>query len=246
LWLFTAIFPTIGLLIGAFFIDIKSFSCKRQGTGNELCQKSTVSVLGTRTTQIPLNQLLSAEVKRKYDREVILHRIEINTKQGSIPLNEVWESGGNTLKEDEMAYQINNFLRNSQQKSFSINLYPSAILLIWFFLWMPISTLIFLAVAQIRICTFDKNLYKFKIESKGLISQKTSEHSLGEISDVILSPEAIATNGVPVNPVYVVLNSGQKISVYLALDFSSSNNGNWQQKAQENIKLIKNFLGLYI
>jgi hypothetical protein len=242
LWLFTAIFPTVGLLIGIFFIDINSFSCKRQGAGNDLCQKSTTSALGTRTTQIPLNELLSAEVKQKYDQDGTLYRAEINTKQGSIPLSEVWEGGGNTRRQDEITYQINNFLRNSQQKSISITLYPSAILLIWFFLWMPISILIFLAVAQIRICTFDKNLHKLKIESKGLISQKTTEYPLEEISDVIISPEGMEGNSIPPNPVYIVLNSGQRISVYLALD-SFSNNGEWQQKALENINLIKTFLG---
>jgi hypothetical protein len=242
LCLFVAIFPIVGLLIGIFFIDFNSFSCKRQGVGNDLCQKSKVSALGNRTTQIPLDELISAEVKRKYDREGTLYRVEINSKQGSIPLREVWEGGDNTQSQDRITYQINSFLRNKQQKSISINLYPSAILLIWFFLWMPLSTLAFLAVAQIRICTFDKNLHKLKIERKGLIGQKTSEYPLEEISDVIISPEGLEGNSIPANPVYVVLNSGQKLPVYLALD-SLSNNDEWQQKAHENINLIKTFLG---
>jgi hypothetical protein len=244
LWLFTAIFPTIGILIGIFFIDINSFSCKRQGSSNDLCQKTTISALGTRTTQIPLNDVLSAEIRQKYDKQEIFHRLEINTKQGIVPLAQGWEGGSSSFNERTMVSQINNFLRNSQQKSVSINLYPSAILLIWFFLWVPISLLIFFAVAQIRICTFDKNLHKLKVEVKGLLGYKCTEYPLEQISDVIIL-DSESSNNVAVNPVYVVLNSGQKISVYLALD-SLSNSSAGFQKAQENTNLIKSFLGLPI
>jgi len=242
LWLFTAIFPTIGIVIGIFFIDINSFSCKRQGSGNDLCQKTTLSTLGTRTTQIPLNDLLGAEVRQKYDKQEISHRLEIITKQGIVPLGQGWEGGSSSFSESAMAAQINNFLRNSQQKSVSITLYPSAVLLIWFFLWVPITLLIFFTVAQVRICTFDKNLHKLKVEVKGLLGYKSSEYPLEQISDVIIL-ESASSNSIAVNPVYVVLDSGQKISVYLALD-SLSNSSDWLQKAQENTNLIKSFLGI--
>jgi hypothetical protein len=82
------------------------------------------------------------------------------------------------------------------------------------------------------------------VEVKGLLGYKSTEYPLEQISDVIIL-DSESSNNVAVNPVYVVLNSGQKISVYLALD-SLSNSSAGFQKAQENTNLIKSFLGLPI
>jgi len=74
------------------------------------------------------------------------------------------------------------------------------------------------------------------------LGYKVSEYPLEQISDVIIL-ESASSNSIAVNPVYVVLDSGQKISVYLT---SLSNSSDWLQKAQESTNLIKSFLGLPI
>jgi hypothetical protein len=79
------------------------------------------------------------------------------------------------------------------------------------------------------------------VEVKGLLGYKSTEYPLEQISDVIIL-DSESSNNVAVNPVYVVLDSGEKISVYLSLDSSS----NRFQKAKESTNLIRSFLGLTI
>ncbi|WP_201320378.1 hypothetical protein [Pseudanabaena sp. lw0831] len=247
LWLISALFPLIGLFIGILSLEANFFSCNRIEKNVGFCQKLTVKILGIRAKQTPLQQIISAEVKQKsYPQEGTYYRVEINTTEGAIPLKDFWEGNGfDAQNKQEIASQINHFLKNHDQASIAINQYPNWFSLVWFLGWMYFSLQFFFGVAQIRTCTFDKTLNILIIEVKGLMGKKIDEYPLSQISNIIVSGGGISFNAIPTEPVHIILNSSEQISVYLALDSFSAPN-NWYQKAQETVDLIQVFLGIPI
>ncbi len=181
LWLASALFPILGIVIGSHFLEITSFKCKQNEPYIGFCQ--TFAIQTKRT------QLIGIEVKK-----------------------------------NEGIYKVE-FITTDQYSEFFV--------LGFFFLWINFSLYsFFFKVAQTRTCKFDKNINQLIIETKGLLGKKIAEYPLNEISDVVIF------YGINTEPVYLILNSGKRLPVYVALDSSI-----WHQKAQDTVDLIKIFLG---
>jgi hypothetical protein len=245
LWLISVLFPLVGLFMGNFMLEANFFSCNRVEKNVGFCQKVTVKILGIRSKQTPIQQIISAEVKQKsYPQEGTYYRVEINTTEGAIPLKDFWEGNGFDAQDKQaIASQINHFLKNHDQASIAINQYPDWFVLVWFLVWFYFSLQFFFGVTQIRTCTFDKTLNRLTIEIKGLMGKKIDEYPLSQISNVIVSGGGISFNAIPSEPVHLILDSGKQVPVYLDL-YSFNTPHNWFQKAQETVDLIQVFLGI--
>lgn len=98
--------------------------------------------------------------------------------------------------------------------------------LVFFYSWLPIMTL-----------TLDKESGMLSLE-KQVLTKKTVEKPLTDINHLELSQAD--SEGTPIHPVFLVLQSGEKLPAYSTLGWFGDYDGEQQQVAAA----IANFLGL--
>jgi hypothetical protein len=103
--------------------------------------------------------------------------------------------------------------------------------------WIGLATRASLDFAKNVQCTLDKRLNIVTIEERGLFKTKIILRSLSEVKDVLVSKEN--NDRVPFQPVSLLFSSGEKLPIYLQLDFDSD-----REKARITAEIVRHFLNL--
>ncbi len=103
--------------------------------------------------------------------------------------------------------------------------------------WFAVAGWFFFKNMQTITSTFSKDTQLFIQQRQTLLGLRSKQYTLGEIEDIlILGSDG---EGIPINPIQVLLKSGEKIPVYLQLDFFKA-----LPTATETASLLRQFLEL--
>ncbi|NEP57883.1 MAG: hypothetical protein F6K31_12805 [Symploca sp. SIO2G7] len=108
-----------GTMIVLLFVDLTTLECKRvePPTNQGECQLSSQGVLDSDVTIIPIKSLQGAKLKRSGRRRTT-YRIELLTAEGTVPLTNIYSSGG--ASKQQQVQQIRSFIENPTQASLNL------------------------------------------------------------------------------------------------------------------------------
>ncbi|NJK73395.1 MAG: hypothetical protein HC786_03495 [Richelia sp. CSU_2_1] len=210
-----------------------TLSCQRSPERSVSCQlKKHHFPLYWTTTNIPAGDLQKARLDRDSGKEgTYHHRAVLVTRKGEIPMKDFYSFG--EQYQQKIVDRINNFLADSNQKSVSVRYIEGGLQP---FLWFAFD-LVWLTAGIAGLChrrivaTFDRALNSFTLKQTNAFGTKILQHSLTEISNLILTEgEPDAEGDKPYN-IFIVMTGGDRL-----LLFRSYNISNKQKEILQNLR----------
>lgn len=222
------------------------FTCEREASNNGLCEIS--GHLFSHKT-FPLILLTAADVesitKTNKGSTYYVYRVVLVTGQESVPLTERYEK--NKVKIDAIASEINDFLKNPEQKSLSLTQGADKFEVLFFLLFF-VGSGIWLIRTKIWKVSFHRLLKRAEIEQWSLFGAKfTSSLKFNEIISVRLDT-TVATSFLAnllkrqqeSHDIVVITQAGHSVSF-----FPATTNYFFKKRYETVIHRINGFLQLF-
>jgi|GEM_PF-5979978 len=103
--------------------------------------------------------------------------------------------------------------------------------------WTIVAGWFFFNNIQVMTNTFSKETQILTQEKSTILGKRTQQYAFSEIEDILII--GADGEGIPINPIQILLKSGKKIPVYLDLDFFKA-----LPKAKETEAIVRKFLEL--
>jgi hypothetical protein len=223
----------LSIRLGAVAIPTTLF-CDRAPDLSVTCQlKKHRFPLSWTTTNIPADELQKARLDRDLGngQGTYYHRAVLVTRSGEIPMKEFYSFG--EQYHQKTVDRINNFLADRNQKSVSVRYMESGLEpFLWFAFDLVWLTAGIAGLLHCRIAaTFDRTLNSFTLKQTNAFGTKIFQHSIAEISDIILAEGEPDAEGYKPYNIFIVMAGGDRLLLY-----RSSNISNKQKEILQNIR----------
>ncbi|MGL5063986.1 MAG: hypothetical protein ACRC62_28695 [Microcoleus sp.] len=214
-----------------------TLSCQRSPDLSVTCQlKRHQLPLSWTTVNIPANELQKARLDRDSGngQGTYHHQAVLVTRSGEISIPNFYSFG--EQYQQKIVDRINNFLTNPNQKSVSVRYIEGGLQP---FLWFGFD-LAWLAagIAGLRslhvTAKFDRTLNSFTIRQKNAFSNKLFQHSLSEITNIILTEGKPDSDGYKLYNIFIVMASGDRLIL--------SRGWNISKKQREILQNLREYL----
>lgn len=213
------------MLMGIFFFlsglgfmitlgRLVELKCKRVEPTQVACELISSNLLGKHTTPIPTGQLQGAEVDKTSDSEETFYRVELLTKNGRVPLTEMYFGSG---RQYEQADQINAFVSNPQQMSLKIQQRHSWLAYPFGGLFAFVGGCITFGCMIRKFqtsCIFDKGSHRMYLKQHNVFKSEVIEHMIHEIKEAQVV-EGTDSDGDKTYSTSLVLHSGEPIPLQI-------------------------------
>lgn len=207
-WIFGAVFASVGSVMPIFIAHAHIFSCLRQTSTLGICQISTIGILSKTEKKLALSDIQGTEIKTfKDSKNNWRSQVVLLTKDGVVrPIANTSPNDG-TVK--TWAKEIEAFLQDPQKQELLIKYDYRFLACLYASLFVIAGLSIAILLGKVLICHIDKRLGKLTLEYHGLFNKSQEEYKIRDIQ--FMTVQKTSSKSGSTYRVAMVMQSGEQI-----------------------------------